>query len=153
MKQPATGRSDSSQDGLARQLMAKRQDITGGSQQAAGDALVDFVEDRTGDGEQEIGIDRRADDRRNVDDGPRFTRETGRASEDRVPNGGRGRSLLGAEHLGEEERVASGQPVQGADVAPAARGESLTLSSDRGRTLRRWTVGAVARSPSTRRKG
>ena len=59
VEQPAAGRRDGRQDRLARQLMAEGQPIAGAPQQAAGDALVGFVEDRAGDGQQEVQVDRR----------------------------------------------------------------------------------------------
>ena len=48
VKEPAAQRRNGRQDGLASQFMAEGKSVAGSPQQAPGDALVDFVEDRTG---------------------------------------------------------------------------------------------------------
>ena len=84
VQEPAPVRRDGGQDGLAGQLVAEGETIAGSPQQAPGDALVHFVEDRTGNAEQELRLERRADHRGEVEDRPRLGREPGRTSEDGV---------------------------------------------------------------------
>ena len=125
VEEPAAERRDGRQDGLASQLMAEGQPVAGSPQQATGDALVGFVEDRTGDGQQEVRVDRRADHGRDVEDRPRLGREARRAGQHGITDRGRHGLALGGQHLGQKERVAPGQPVQGGGVSAAARCQSL----------------------------
>ena len=68
MEQAAAQRRDGRQDGLPGELVAEGQPVVVRTQQATGNALVDFVKDRTGNGQQEGGVDRRAHDGRDVED-------------------------------------------------------------------------------------
>ena len=113
VEEPAAQRRDGRQDGFASQFMAEGKPVVGSPQQAAGDALVGFVEDRTGNGQQEVRVDRRANHGRDVEDRPRLGREAGGAGKDRIADRGRHGLALGGEGLGQKERVAPGKPVEG----------------------------------------
>ena len=125
MEEPATERCDSRQDGLASQFMAECQANVGSPQQASVDAFVGFVEDRTGHGQQEGGVDGRAHHRCDVEDRPRLGREAGRAGQDGVTDGGRHGLALAGDDLGQKEGVAPGEPVEGRGVSAGARGQLL----------------------------
>ena len=112
-------RRDGSQDRLAGQLMTEGEPIASGPQQAPSDALIHFVEDRTGNSEQELRLERGADHRGEIEDRPRLGREPGRTGEDGVADRGRDCLILSGEDLGQEERIAPGESVQGGGVTPA----------------------------------
>jgi len=111
MEEATAQRRDGGQDGFASQFMAESQAIAGSPQQASVDTLVGFVEDRAGDGQQEGGVDRRAHHGRDVEDRPRFGREAGGASKDRISDRGWHGFAFGRESLSQKERVAPGEPV------------------------------------------
>jgi hypothetical protein len=120
VEEPASGWGDGGQDGLAGQLMPEGKPVIGSAEQSPVGALVDFVKDRPGNGQQEIRVDNRADHRRDVEDGPRLGRKTSRAGQDRIAGSCRYRLILGSECFGHKERVAPRQPVQGRCIATSA---------------------------------
>ena len=84
------------------------------------DALVGLVQNRAGDAQQEVRVDRCTDDGRNIEDRSRLRGEPRRAGKDGVADRGRHGFAFGGQDLGHKERVAPGQPVQGGGIAATA---------------------------------
>ena len=107
----------------AGQLVAEVQAATLAAEHPGGDALVDGRRVGPGDRLQERRLDAVGHDRGGVERAPGHRREPAGAGEHGVADGRRHLPAGGAEHLGDEERVAAGGLVEAVGVDPLGMGQ------------------------------
>ena len=99
-------------DGDPGQLVPERQLAAGQQQDPAFDRLVDGSQAVAEDGADQGDVGTGPGQRHDVQGVPGRLRQPGRTGQDGVAHRGRHRGRAGGEHLGDEERVASGPAVQ-----------------------------------------
>jgi hypothetical protein len=149
----APGDGDGPLHRQARQLVAEPDREPLVAQHPRPQALVDRGRVGGGDRLQQPQLDAVGDDRRGVQRAAGHRRQPGGAGEHGVADGRRDLPARGAEHLGDEERVAAGGPVQAVGVDSFRAASVATASLDSAGSSMRRTQRAVARSPITVPRG